>query len=281
MRPMRLWNRLHKGLREETRGNRAQPVDSQAARLRRDAVQVIYGINPLLEMILSDPGQLEKIIVADGRRGAEVRKILRLADEHRIPVEIGNRERVEKLAPHRVHQGVAALCRERAYATVDEVIANRHQRSKHNLVVLLDSIADPQNLGSIIRTAHCCGANGIIIPENRAASITASVAKASAGAVHHLPTAMVVNLVRTIEYLKEKGFWIYGADAEAKMGIETPDYGGHVALVMGSESRGLRPLIRNQCDFLIAIPLRGRISSLNVSVAAGIILFEILRKWGN
>lgn len=244
-------------------------------------MQVIYGINPLLEMILSDPTPLEKIVVADGRGGSELRKILRLADEYGIPVEFGGREKVEKLAPHQVHQGVAALCREHAYVTVDEVIANRHERSKHNLVVLLDGIADPQNLGSIIRTACCCGANGVIIPENRAASITASVAKASAGAVHHLPTAMVVNLVRTIEYLKEKGFWIYGADAEAHMDIETPDYEGNVAVVMGSEGRGLRPLIRKKCDFLLAIPLRGRISSLNVSVAAGVILFSILRKWGS
>jgi 23S rRNA (guanosine2251-2'-O)-methyltransferase len=244
-------------------------------------VQVIYGINPLREVLLSHPAMLEKIVVADGRGGEEVRKILTLAAEHGIPVEFGRRERVEKLAPRQVHQGVAAICRAHAYATVDEVIAHRHERSKYDLVVLLDSVTDPQNLGSIIRTAHCCGANGVIIPENRAASITASVTKASAGAVHYLPTAMEVNLVRTIEYLKERGFWIYGADAEAQMNIEAPDYQGNIALVMGSEGRGVRPLIRKKCDFLIAIPLRGQVSSLNVSVAAGVILFEILRKWGN
>jgi len=244
-------------------------------------VQVIYGINPLLEVLLSHPAMLEKIVVADGRGGGEVRKILNIASEHGIPVEFGGRERLEKLAPRQVHQGVAAICRARAYVTVDEVIAHRHTRSKYDLVVLLDSVTDPQNLGSIIRTAHCCGANGVIIPENRAASITASVTKASAGAAHYLPTAMVVNLVRTIEYLKERGFWIYGADAEAQMSIRVPDYEGNIALVMGSEGRGIRPLIRKKCDFLIAIPLRGQVSSLNVSVAAGVILFEILGKWGN
>jgi 23S rRNA (guanosine2251-2'-O)-methyltransferase len=164
---------------------------------------------------------------------------------------------------------------------VDEVIAHRHEKSKYDLVVLLDSVTDPQNLGSIIRTAHCCGANGVIIPENRAASVTASVAKASAGAFQYLPVAMVVNLVRTIEYLKERGFWIYGADAEAQSDIRTPDYERHIALVMGSEGRGIRPLIRKKCDFLISIPMRGQVASLNVSVAAGVILFEILRKWGN
>jgi 23S rRNA (guanosine2251-2'-O)-methyltransferase len=243
-------------------------------------VQVVYGINPLLEILLSNPAMLEKIVVAEGRGGDEVRKILRLAAVHGIPHEFGGRERLEKLAPHQVHQGVAGICRVREYATVDEVIAHRHEKSKYDLVVLLDSVTDPQNLGSIIRTAHCCGANGVIIPENRAASVTASVAKASAGAVQYLPTAMVVNLVRTIEYLKTKGFWIYGADAEAQMHVEAPDYQGNIALVMGSEGHGIRPLIRKKCDFLISIPMRGQVASLNVSVAAGVILFGILRKWG-
>jgi 23S rRNA (guanosine2251-2'-O)-methyltransferase len=244
-------------------------------------VQVIYGINPLLEILLSHPEMLEKVVVVDGRGGNEVRKILKLAAERGLPVEFGGRERVEKLAPRQVHQGVAAICRAHAYATVDEVIAHRHEKSKYDLVVLLDSVTDPQNLGSIIRTAHCCGANGVIIPQNRAASVTASVSKASAGAVQYLPTAMVVNLVGTIEYLKERGFWIYGADAAARMNIQAPDYEGNIALVMGSEGRGIRPLIRKKCDFLISIPMRGQVASLNVSVAAGVILFEILRKWGN
>ena len=244
-------------------------------------MQVIYGINPLLEVLLSHPEMLQKVVVADGRGGNEVRKILKLAAEHGLPVEFGGRERLEKQAPRQVHPGVAAICRAHAYATVNEVIAHRHEKSKYDLVVLLDSVTDPQNLGSIIRTAHCCGANGVIIPENRAASVTASVSKASAGAVQYLPTAMVVNLVGTIEYLKERGFWIYGADAVARMDIQAPDYEGNIALVMGSEGRGIRPLIRKKCDFLISIPMRGQVASLNVSVAAGVILFEILRKWGN
>jgi 23S rRNA (guanosine2251-2'-O)-methyltransferase len=244
-------------------------------------VQVIYGINPLLEALLSHPEMIETVVVVEGRGGNEMRKILALAAEQGLPVEFSGRERLEKLAPRQVHQGVAAICRARAYATVEEVIAHRHEKSKYDLVVLLDSITDPQNLGSIIRTAHCCGANGVIIPENRAASVTASVSKASAGAVQYLPTATVVNLVRTIEYLKERGFWIYGTDAAARMDIQTPDYEGNIALVMGSEGRGIRPLIRKKCDFLISIPIRGQVASLNVSVAAGVILFEILRKWGN
>ncbi|OHE25398.1 MAG: 23S rRNA (guanosine(2251)-2'-O)-methyltransferase RlmB, partial [Syntrophus sp. RIFOXYC2_FULL_54_9] len=170
--------------------------------------------------------------------------------------------------------------REHAYVTVDDVLANRHKKSRYDLVIILDSINDPQNLGAIIRTAHCCGANGVIIPSNRAASVTASVVKASAGAVYRIPTAMTVNLVRTIEYLKEKGFWIYGADAASGVSFHAPDYEGHTGLVLGNEGLGIRPLIRKKCDFLISIPIRGEVASLNVSAAAGVILYEILRKWG-
>ena len=244
-------------------------------------MQVIYGINPLLEIFHSHPAMLEKIVIAEGRERGAVRKILTLAAENGVPVEIAGRDKLEKLAPGRVHQGSVGICREHAYATVDDMLANRHKDSRYSLVILLDSVTDPQNLGSIIRTAHCCGANGVIIPENRSASVTASVAKASAGAVYCLPTAMVVNMVRTIEYLKEKGFWIYGAAAESEVSIHAPDYEGDIGLVLGSEGKGIRPLIRRKCDFLISIPMRGRLTSLNVSVAAGIIIHEIFRKRGD
>ncbi|MBA4423321.1 MAG: 23S rRNA (guanosine(2251)-2'-O)-methyltransferase RlmB [Syntrophus sp. (in: bacteria)] len=243
-------------------------------------MQVIYGINPLLEMFHSHPALLEKIVVAEGRERAAVQKILKLAAENGVPVESAGRDRVEKLAPRQVHQGIVGLCREHAYATVDDVLANRHKGLQYSLVILLDSVTDPQNLGSIIRTVHCCGGNGVIIPENRSASVTAAVAKASAGAVYCLPTAMVVNMVRTIEYLKEKGFWIYGAAAGSEVSIHAPDYGGDIGLVLGSEGKGIRPLIRKKCDFLISIPMRGQVTSLNVSVAAGIIIHEIFRKRG-
>lgn len=243
-------------------------------------MQVIYGINPLLEISLSHPAMLEKIVVAEGRGGEALQKILKLASDHAIPVEFTGREKVEKLAPRRVHQGIVGLCREYAYASIDDLLANRHKKSRYSLVIILDSVTDPQNLGSIIRTAHCCGANGVIIPSNRAASVTASVVKASAGAVYRMPTVMTVNLVRTIEYLKEQGFWIYGADALSEVSFHTPDYEGDTCLVLGSEGLGIRPLIRKKCDFLISIPMRGEVASLNVSAAAGVILYEILRKWG-
>ncbi|MHB8828215.1 MAG: 23S rRNA (guanosine(2251)-2'-O)-methyltransferase RlmB [Syntrophales bacterium] len=244
-------------------------------------MQLTYGINPLVEGLLSHPPAFEKILIARGRGGEELRKILDLAQKAGIPVEYVGREAIERLAPKCVHQGMLGLGREHEYASIEEVVANRHPESSHDLVILLDGVADPRNLGSVIRTAHCLGANGIVIPENRAASVTASAVKASAGAAELLPVARVVNLVRTIEYLKDAGFWIYGADADAENDISSLPYDGNVALVMGSEGRGIRPLIRKNCDFLISVPMRGRVTSLNVSVATGVILFEIIRKWGH
>jgi 23S rRNA (guanosine2251-2'-O)-methyltransferase len=163
---------------------------------------------------------------------------------------------------------------------VDDIITNRHPDFKYNLILILDGITDPQNLGTLIRTAHCCGANGVIIPENRSASVTGTVIKASAGAANHTPIARVVNLSNAIDYLKEQGFWIYGTDPATGKDFGSFDYDGHIGLVMGSEGTGMRPLIRKKCDFRLLIPTKGKIDSLNVSVAAGIILYEILRTFG-
>jgi 23S rRNA (guanosine2251-2'-O)-methyltransferase len=244
-------------------------------------MQLTYGIKPLIEGLFSNPPIFEKILVARGRGGAEFRKILDIAEKKSIPVEFVGREVIEKMVPNSVHQGILGMGPDHEYATIEELISNRHPENTHDLLIILDGVADPRNLGSVIRTAHCLGANGVIIPENRAASLTASAVKASAGASELLPVAKVVNLVRTIEDLKEKGFWVYGADAESKSSLSTLDYDGNVAVVMGSEGKGIRPLVRKNCDFLVSIPMRGRVASLNISVATGVIIFEILRKWGH
>ena len=153
----------------------------------------------------------------------------------------------------RSHQGVIGLSEEFAYVCIDDVIANRQSESKNDLILVLDGITDPQNLGSLIRTAHCFGVNGVIIPKDRSASVTAAVLKVSAGAAEYTPVAMEVNLSNTIEYLKGKGFWIYGADAEKGQNMKTMDYREHVVVVMGSEGKGIRPLIRKKCDFFSKI----------------------------
>jgi len=243
-------------------------------------VQVIFGMNPLLEALKSKNGLISKIVIAKGRGGETVHRILNLAEKNNIPVEFRERGYLDRQAGEKIHQGVIGFRETFTYVTVDDVIANRHVDFTSNLILILDSITDPQNLGSLIRTAHCCGANGVIIPENRSAAVTAAVIKASAGAVCHTPVAMVVNLANTIEYLKEKGFWIYGTDPESGNKVSTFDYKGHIGLVMGSEGRGMRPLIKKKCDFLISVPMVGKIDSLNVSVVAGIVLYDILRAWG-
>jgi 23S rRNA (guanosine2251-2'-O)-methyltransferase len=243
-------------------------------------VQIIYGINPVMEAFKHGSVNIEKVIVAPGRRGERLCKILNLAREKGIPVEFKDRTYIDRLAGNKSHQGIIGLCKAFTYASVDEVVAHRHESFKNDLILILDGITDPQNLGSLIRTAHCCGANGVIIPEKRAVSVTGAVMKASAGAAQYTPVAMVVNLSRTIEYLKKKGFWIYGADAHYGKEICNHDFDGHIGLVMGSEGKGISPLIKKGCDFLVSIPLMGNVDSLNVSVAAGIIMYEILKKWG-
>jgi 23S rRNA (guanosine2251-2'-O)-methyltransferase len=172
---------------------------------------------------------------------------------------------------------VLCLCGEFAYASLEEIVANRHPASPGSLVLLLDGIEDPQNLGSLIRTAHCFGVNGVVIPRDRAAGITPAVIKASAGAAGHIPVVRVVNLIQAIEFLKEKSFWIYGADAGVDQDLGSFRFEGNMGLVMGSEGKGMRPLVRKHCDVLLSIPLFGALDSLNVSVAAGILLYQIRR----
>ncbi|MEN6321778.1 MAG: 23S rRNA (guanosine(2251)-2'-O)-methyltransferase RlmB [Syntrophaceae bacterium] len=242
-------------------------------------MQTIFGINPLLEALKIRDVRIKKIVIAESRGGDALRKIVNLARQRGIPLEFRERSYLDKLTGQKSHQGVVGICEIFDYVSVDDVIANCCAGLKHNLILILDSIMDPQNLGSLIRTSHCFGANGVIIPENRSAAVTASVMKASAGAAHHIPIAMVVNLSQTIEYLKEKGFWIYGADPVSGEHIGAYNYKSHICLVMGSEGRGIRPLIKKKCDFLLSIPIIGKIDSLNVSVAAGIILYEMLRAW--
>jgi len=242
-------------------------------------MEVIYGVNPLLEVLKNDAGEIRSLVVARGREGEGIRKILALAAEKQIPVVYRMREELDRLTGGMVHQGVLGIRREFHYATVEEIIAHRPEGSRGDLVVLLDGITDPQNLGALIRTGHCFGVNGFIIPGNRSASLTASVMKASAGALQYTPVAVVVNLTRTIGFLKEQGFWIYGADADGDSNPRVFDGVNRLALIMGSEGKGIRPLVRKNCDFLVSIPMKGKIDSLNVSVAAGIIIHQIIKKW--
>jgi len=238
----------------------------------------IYGLNPVIEALGSEGGGLTKIIIADGRKGDAVQNVILRAKQKGITVQFADRDYLDRIAGRKTHQGIVALCESFSYADIDDLIS-ADTGNKGELILILDSISDPQNLGSLIRTANCCGAKGVIIPEDRAASVTATVIKASAGAVRHTAVAKVVNLARTIEYLKEKGFWIYGTDADGGQDIRSMNYDRRLGLVMGSEGKGMRPSIRKQCDFLLSIPMKGEITSFNVAVAAGILMYEIGRQW--
>ena len=238
---------------------------------------VIYGVNPVRETLSGGMLPIERIILARGRKGREIDEILKIAAEKNITVSNDDKDRITSLAGSRSHQGIMCICRDYTYANVDDIIENANKNLSGHFILILDGIEDPQNLGSIIRTGYCFGVNGIIIPQNRSATVTPTVIKVSAGAALHLPVAQVVNIARTIDYLKDRGFWIFGSDTHGHNDLDFLDHHGHICLVMGSEERGIRPLVRKKCDHFISLEMLGTFDSLNVSVAAGIIVYRLSR----
>jgi 23S rRNA (guanosine2251-2'-O)-methyltransferase len=222
----------------------------------------------------------DRIVIARGRQDTRVEEIVRLARGRNISVRFENRGQLDRLADSKDHQGIVALAAARAAATLEDILsaANADADGRKGLLVLLDGVEDPHNLGAIIRTALAAGAHGVVIPERRAAGLTDTVARASAGALAHLPVAKVTNLVRTMEELKEAGYWLIGLDEGAEKSYTQADYTSPVGIVLGGEGQGLHELTRKRCDFLVSLPTSGPVKSLNVSVAAGIVLFEVLRQ---
>lgn len=239
-------------------------------------MEIIYGINPIKTLLRQQQTGLEKVIIAAGRTGPSLTEIIEGARQKKIPLEFKTRKYLDELAGHDNHQGVLGLRQSFIYSDLDDLLANRSPQSRFDLILILDSVMDPQNLGAIIRTSYCMGANGVIIPVDRAASVTGAVVKASAGSTGKLPIARVTNLSQAIDYLKEKGFWIFGSDAHEGGHLKEMDFNCNVVLVLGGEAKGIRPLIKKKCDFLFSIPLQRSFDSLNVSVAAGIIQYEIV-----
>jgi len=240
--------------------------------------EIIYGINPVLEALRAECQTLHQILIANGKHGSTFQTLRQLAREKRIPIQVRPKEVINKLARTEHHQGVIGLRAEFPYASWEDLLRSIRSEPAHAVVLLLDSIQDPQNLGSLIRTAESCGARGIILPRDRAAGVTPAVIKASAGAAAHLPVVRVTNLASTLEELKKEGFWIVGADARGAKNLYEMKFDMNVGLVIGSEGKGIRPLILKKCDFTISIPMRGKVSSLNASIAGAIILYEILRQ---
>jgi 23S rRNA (guanosine2251-2'-O)-methyltransferase len=240
----------------------------------------IEGKNPVLEALRSGR-TVEKLLVARGSTEGPVREIIGRAREKGIVVQQVERQRLDEISDSGAHQGVIAYVTPYRYAEVDEIIQRAREKGEAAFLIILDEITDPHNLGAIIRTAECCGAHGVIIPKRRSAGLTPAAVKASAGAVEYMPVAKVTNLARLLDDLKTRGIWIAGADlGEDALPYTEQDYTVPIALVIGSEGRGIGRLVREKCDFLAAIPLKGRIESLNASVAAGILMYEVARQRG-
>jgi 23S rRNA (guanosine2251-2'-O)-methyltransferase len=237
----------------------------------------LTGIHAVREALAA--GQpLQTILIGKGLHGGRLDEIVRLARQNGVHVRFEERVQLDRAAGTREHQGVVALLAASAAISLENLLSRSDPGGKPGLLVLLDGVEDPQNLGAVIRTALAAGANGVIVPERRTAGLTEATARASAGAVAHLPVARVTNLARTMEELKEVGYWLVGLDERADRSHSDVDMVGPIALVLGGEGKGLHQLVRERCDFLAAIPTSGPVRSLNVSVAAGIALFEAVRQ---
>jgi len=234
-------------------------------------VSVIAGVHPVREALRVGRA-LDRVVIAKGAGGAKLQEIIALCKQQGIQVRFEPREALERASHGAVHQGVIAYGPDKVFSNEADVLANS------KCIVILDGVEDPHNLGAIVRTAHAAGAGAIMIPDRRAAGITETVIKASAGAIEHLPVIKIGNVRQQLEELKEKRFWIYGLDERGTADYDAVDYLLPTVFVLGGEGKGLHEHVRKQCDFLIRIPMAGAIASLNVSVAAGVVLFDWRRK---
>lgn len=242
-----------------------------------EADGIIEGRNAVIEALRAGT-PIDKIYLARGETDAALGHIASTARGKGIVVVEADRRKLDGMSLTHSHQGVIAMAAVRAYATVDAILSAAREKGEPPLVVVCDELSDPHNLGAVIRTAECAGAHGIIIPKRRSAGLTAIVGKTSAGAVSYMPVARVSNLPATLEELKKKGIWVYGTAAEGATSLYEADLKGPAAIVIGSEGSGMGRLVREKCDFLVSIPMKGHISSLNASAAAAILLYEAVRR---
>jgi 23S rRNA (guanosine2251-2'-O)-methyltransferase len=239
---------------------------------------IIFGMLPILESLRANSRRIEKILIADGAREHRISEIIDLAKQNHVPFQKVPREHLSKFAEQGAnHQGIIALTSSADYADAEELLEVIAAK-ENSLVLILDGVEDPRNLGAILRAAECAGVDATFIPEHRAASLTETVVKTSAGATEYTRIAKVKNLNRLIEELKKNNIWVVGTSGEAEKSYADWDWTGSCALVLGSEGKGLHRLVAENCDVLVKIPMQGKIESLNVSVAAGVILFEAVRQ---
>lgn len=263
----------------EKRFPRERRAEERVPMRERDAEAdgLIEGRNAVTEALRAGT-PIDKIFIARGETDKTLGHIASTARAAGVVVVEADRRKLDYMSATKAHQGVIALAAVREYASVEDILSAARERGEAPLLVVCDEISDPHNLGAIIRTAECVGAHGVIIPKRRSAGLTAVVDKTSAGALEHMAVARVPNLVSAIETLKKNGLWIYGTAAEGSNELWKTDLTGPACIVIGSEGAGISRLVREKCDFLVSIPLRGQISSLNASAAAAVLLYEALRQ---
>lgn len=239
-------------------------------------MNAIFGINAVTEALKARGRAFEWVGVATERKDLRLQKLIQECRRNSIPVRFLPRVELDRMAGSGSHQGVVAVTSSKQYNDLDDLITAK--RGQYSLIVVLDGVEDPHNLGAILRTADAAGADGVVVPERRAAGITGTVVKSSAGASEHLPVAKVTNIARTLEDLKAQNIWTVGLDERGAKSYDSLDYNMDCAIVLGAEGKGVHDLVARKCDFLVSIPMLGKVPSLNVSVAAGVVLYEVVRQ---
>ncbi len=239
--------------------------------------EFVFGKNNVTELLLSE-ATVERVYLSGDVKNANYKKIVALCKEKGTPIVHIDTAAMNRKAPNVNHQGVLAYAAQKEYVSLEDILNVAEERGEPPFIIVADELADPHNLGAILRSADAFGAHGVIISKRRAVGLTPSVAKASGGAIHHIPVARVANLAQTIEQLKEKNVWIYGCDMAGENVYYEQDYSGGVALIVGSEETGISRLLREKCDFFVRIPMKGKVSCLNASVAASVIMQEISKQ---
>ncbi len=237
----------------------------------------VEGRNSVIELLKSGK-DINKLFVQRGEKHGSINEIIKLANKNKIIISEIDKSKLDRMSQTHNHQGVIAIVPPYEYCDVDEILEVAKEKNEDPFILILDEIEDPHNLGSIIRTAECSGVHGIIIPKRRSATVNSTVNKTSAGAAQYMKIARVNNLNETINYLKERNIWIYGTDAKGSAYYDEQDYKGGVGIVIGSEGFGMNRLVKENCDFLIKIPMKGQINSLNASVSAGIVMYEVMKQ---
>lgn len=268
-------NRESKGFKREKPSYSKQIEDTEVIANE----DMLEGRNPILEALKANRA-INKILVAKGDLEGSIRQIIAIAKEKKIIIQEVDRARLDLISATKAHQGIIAYVAMKDYVEVDDIIRGAIEKGEQPFIIILDEIADPHNLGSILRTADAVGAHGVIIPKRRAVGLTSTVAKAAAGAIEYVPVARVTNMAQTIESLKKQNIWVVGTDSTGEKYYYEHDLKGAIAVVIGSEGEGMARLVKEKCDFVVKIPMKGNISSLNASVAGAVIMYEVMRQRG-